>query len=85
LGQNNPLEISRPAAVVNGQAGDGVESWTIGYTPELVTVVNLHRNDRQPMSLSPWTMEGAGTVWRAVMDYLTTRDAIPPPTGSALR
>lgn len=77
LGQNNPLAISRPAAIVNGPAGDNVESWTIGYTPQLVAVVNMHREDRQPMSLSPWTTEGAATVWRAIMDYVTTRDAIP--------
>ncbi len=77
LGQSNPLAISRPAAVINGPAGDNIESWTIGYTPQLVTVVNMHREDRQSMSLSSWMTEGAATVWRAVMDYVTTRDAIP--------
>lgn len=77
LSQNSPLEIGRPAAIVNGPAGDNIESWTIGYTPQLVTVVNMHREDRQPMTLSPWTTEAAGTVWRGVMDYLITRDAVP--------
>jgi membrane peptidoglycan carboxypeptidase len=66
LGQGNVLEMTRAAAVVNGPAGDGTDSWTVGYTPQFVAAVH------------PGATEAAGSVWRAVMDYIHTRDVIPP-------
>ncbi len=76
LGQDNPTALSRPAAVVNGAAGDNAGNWTIGYTPQLVTAVHLDRIDGAAMSLSPYATEGAATVWNAVMEYAHTRDGL---------
>lgn len=77
LGQGNILETTRPTAVVNGMSSDRVDNWTVGYTPQIVTVVLLGRTDRTPTSLDPFAMAGAATVWRAMMDYIHTRDALP--------
>ncbi|MBL8144964.1 MAG: transglycosylase domain-containing protein [Anaerolineae bacterium] len=77
LGQENPTALSRPAAVVNGLAGDGTGDWTIGYTPQMVTAVHLNRADGSAMGLTPYAVEGAATVWNAVMEYAHTRDGLP--------
>jgi membrane peptidoglycan carboxypeptidase len=78
LGQDNPTALNRPAAVVNGAAGDGASNWTIGYTPQLVTAVHLNRQDGASMTLTPYAVEGAATVWNAVMEYAHTRDGLAP-------
>lgn len=78
LGQNNPLELSRPGAVVNGLAGGGADDWTVGYTPQYVVGVNLSREDGEAMSLSSYGLEGAASVWRAVIDYTHVSEGIQP-------
>ncbi len=78
LGEGRTVLFSRPAAVVSGLAGDGVESWAVGYTPQIVTGVRLGRADGAPMTLDRLGLDGAATVWRAVMEYLHQRDNLPP-------
>lgn len=80
LGQGNALEMDRPAAVVSGRGGDGTESWTIGYTPQIVAAVHVGRTDGEALSLDPWGVDGAGVIWRAVMDYAHLRDGLPAAT-----
>jgi len=91
LGDVEPLAISRRAAVMNGVTGDRHENWTVGYTPQIVTVVHLSRGgaddpDRFALALSPDATEGAGAIWQAVMEYAHIRDNLPvldwerPPT-----
>src|SRR5690606_23801200 len=82
LGQNNPLDLSRPGAVVNGMTGDDVENWTVGYTPQYVVGVHLSREDGEQMALSLYATEGAASVWRAVMEYVHTYEGVPPNTWS---
>ena len=77
LGQNNVLEMVRRAAVVNGMTGDRRENWTVGYTPQIVTGIHLHRADAVEMQLSPFATEGAAHVWRALMEYTHQRDGFP--------
>ncbi|MDX2078364.1 MAG: penicillin-binding protein [bacterium] len=77
LGQGNILETTRQTAVINGMSSDRVDNWTVGYTPQIVTVVQLGRVDRSPTSLDPFATAGAAMVWRAVMDYTHARDALP--------
>src|SRR3990172_6809084 len=76
LGENNVLDLSRPAAVENGLTGDRMDDWTIGYTPQLVTGVHLGRGDRQTLSLDPFGLNGAAHVWHAVMEYAHDRDGL---------
>ncbi len=77
LGQNNPLETLRRTAVVNGITGNRIDNWTIGYTPQHTIGVHLGRADGMALSLEGFATEGAATVWRAVMDYMQQRDALP--------
>jgi len=67
------LNIGRPAALMNGTTSDGSNSWTIGYTPQLVTGVHLERHDEQPMSLDTHNLQGTAPVWQAIMQYAHDR------------
>jgi membrane peptidoglycan carboxypeptidase len=82
LGHPNPLEIGRPAAVKIGRTTDQHDSWTVGYTPDLVTGVWLGTDDsnQEAENISLWS---AG-IWHAVMQYTTKEQPIEefiPPTG----
>jgi len=68
LGQQNPLALSRPGAVISGVTADGIDNWTVGYTPQLVTAVHFGREDGAAMGLDPYGMIGSAPVWRAVME-----------------
>lgn len=79
LGQNrvNVLDTGRPTAVVNGTTGDQRDSWTVGYTPLIVAGVHLGRSDGANMTLDTLNADGSAPVWRALMDYIYLRDALP--------
>ncbi len=80
LGQGNALDLSRPSAVVNGITSDRADNWTVGYTPQLVTAVHLGRADGGALALDANGINGAAAVWRALMEYLHARDALPAET-----
>ncbi len=77
-GIDSPLELGRPSAVVNGLVGDSEESWTVGYTPDMVSAVWVGREDGAPTALDTYGLAGAGPVWRAVMTYAHQRAGLPP-------
>lgn len=67
FGLNSPLLLSRPAAAKTGTTNDFRDSWTVGYTPDIVTGVWLGNSDNSPMSqISGVT--GAGPIWNAFME-----------------
>lgn len=74
---NAALDVSRPAAVVNGKTADNRDSWTIGYTPQTVVSVRLGRQDSGEMTLDPFALQGAAPVWQAITEYAHTRDSLP--------
>ena len=77
LGHPNPLEIGRPAAAKIGRTLQGNDTWTVGYTPQMVVGVWIGRTDNgagdQPgSSLDSTGMVSpnlAAGVWHAVMQY----------------
>jgi len=75
-GQGSPLDAPRPTAVVNGLTGDRRDNWTVGYTPDFVVGVHLGRTDASALLLDTYGLRGSASVWRAVMDYLYTRDGM---------
>ncbi|MGB1285575.1 MAG: penicillin-binding protein [Aggregatilineales bacterium] len=75
--ENTITDIGRPAAVMQGAAGEGRDSWTIGYTPQLLAAVHLGRDDTQSMTLDATGQDGAAPVWQALMRYTQERDALP--------
>jgi membrane peptidoglycan carboxypeptidase len=77
LGQGNALDLARPGAVVNGITADRADNWTVGYTPQIVTAVHLGRADGGALALDADGMNGAAAIWRALMEYVHARDALP--------
>ncbi|MDX2161120.1 MAG: penicillin-binding protein [bacterium] len=79
IGQGSPLDTSRPTAVVNGVTADRRDNWTLGYTPDYVVGVHFGRADGAAMTLDDFGLRGAAGTWRAVIDYLHTRDGLNTP------
>lgn len=81
LGHPNPLEIGRPAAAKIGSTISNEDTWTVGYTPDLVTAVWIGTEaQNQEAEFSPnWS---AG-LWHAVIQYAMreqpNEEFIPPP------
>jgi membrane peptidoglycan carboxypeptidase len=63
---NNPLVLDRPAAAKTGTTEDFKDSWTVGYTPDLVVGVWVGRNDNKPMRSVAGSI-GGGQIWN---DYM---------------
>jgi membrane carboxypeptidase/penicillin-binding protein PbpC len=79
FGRGNTMQISRPAAVKTGTSNDNRDSWTVGYTPQIVAGVWMGNNNNH--SMNDVTGEsGAAAIWHALMEYLHTRDALPVRT-----
>lgn len=72
------LQLTRPSAVINGLSDDKRDSWTVGYTPHIVLGVHLERDDNQGMSLDVYGRQGSAPIWRALMNYVHDRNALPP-------
>ncbi len=72
LGAGNVLEASRPMATVYGTAGDN-HNWTVGYSPNLAVGVWLGRDDAEALTLDPYNVTGASTLWRGVAEYTHDR------------
>jgi 1A family penicillin-binding protein len=69
FGPNSPLRLAgdRPAAAKTGSTDDYRDSWTMGYTPSLVTGVWVGRDDDRPMRLVMGS-SGAGLIWKTFME-----------------
>lgn len=81
-GPTSPLLLSRPAAAKTGSTDDYKDSWTIGYTPDLVTAVWVGNTDNKPMKEVLGSL-GAGRIWHAFMEDAhkgtPVHDFTPPP------
>lgn len=72
---DSALQLNRQSAVVNGLTGDNAESWTLGYTPQLILGVNLERADNEALGIDPYGLQGAAPVWNALMQFAHDRHA----------
>ena len=67
----NVLNISRPAAVKTGTSQYFRDSWTIGYSPNLVIGVWVGNNDATSMNQVAGAL-GAAPIWKSLMEkYLS--------------
>ena len=67
-GRNTPLILSdRPAASKTGTTDNYRDTWTDGYTPNLVIVVWVGNTDGHPMNQALSTMT-AGKIWPQAME-----------------
>lgn len=83
FGQNNPLQLSRPAAAKTGTTNDFRDNWTVGYTPDLVAAVWVGNNDHSPMS-NVDGITGAAPIWHDYMEMASAETPIKEfavPTG----
>lgn len=76
FGPDNAMELSRPAAAKSGTSNDNRDSWTIGYTPQIVTGVWVGNNNNHSMN-DITGLTGAGSIWHALMEYIHARDSLP--------
>ncbi|MBN1399327.1 MAG: penicillin-binding protein 1C [Anaerolineae bacterium] len=67
FGAQSALELSFPAAVKTGTTNDYRDSWTVGYTPDLVVGVWVGNNDNTPMDRLSGS-GGAATIWHDFME-----------------
>jgi membrane peptidoglycan carboxypeptidase len=81
LGHPNPLEIGRPVGAKIGSTITREDTWTVGYTPDLVTAVWIGVEEpAQEAGVSPaW----AAGLWHSIIQYATrdlpVEDFTPPP------
>ncbi len=79
LAQPDPiLQLSGPAAVIDGMSGDKRGNWTVGYTPDLVLAVHSSRQDGAPLGLAPYERAGSAPIWRSLIDYAQQHLSLPP-------
>jgi membrane peptidoglycan carboxypeptidase len=82
-GRNSPLSINRPAAVKTGTTDNFQDSWTVGYTPDLVVGVWVGNANNSPMR-QILGVSGAGAIWNNVMTRAHKNVAVrqfPRPPG----
>lgn len=75
FGPDSPLRLSRPAAAKTGTTDDWRDSWTVGYTPDLVAGVWVGNSDNTPMDHVAGST-GAGHIWH---DFMERALANTPP------
>ncbi len=64
-------------AVKTGTSYDYHDSWTVGYTPDVVVVVWIGNSDNKAMDLVTGA-QGAGKIWNEVMTLLLAEGEITP-------
>ncbi len=77
------LQLDRPAAVIDGLSGDNRDSWTLGYTPDLVLAAHSGRNDQAGMSIDDWQRLGTAPVWSGLMRAAHETLGLPPRSWTA--
>jgi len=75
FGANSPLLLSRPAAAKTGTTDDWRDSWTVGYTPDLVAGVWVGNADNTPMDQVTGAA-GAAYIWHSFMEQVLAE--VPP-------
>jgi len=75
--RESSLRISRSAAVVDGLSADKRDSWTLGYTPDLVLALHTGRADGAPLGLRDGDRVASTPVWRALMEYAHAHLELP--------
>ncbi len=68
LGHPNPLEIGRSVAAKIGTTAEGLDAWTIGYTPERLVGVWLGMGDSETPNENLSIHSAA--LWNAIMQYV---------------
>ena len=77
FGSNSELVIpGQIVSVKTGTTNDLKDNWTIGFTPEFLTVTWVGNNDNAPMSYIASGVTGAAPIFNDIMSYVL-RDQEP--------
>ncbi len=77
------LQPGRQAAALDGLSQDKRESWTVGYTPDLVLAAHSGRSDEAGMSIDAYQRLGTAPLWSALMRSAHETLNLPPRTWTA--
>ncbi len=72
FGSTSQLKItSKNVSAKTGTTDDLKDNWTIGYTPNFLTVVWVGNNDNSPMNQALVSgITGAAPIWNGIMSYV---------------
>ena len=72
FGTNNALTLpDRPVAAKTGTTNDFYDAWTVGYTPNLLTVVWVGNTKHTPMKRGADSSATAAPIWQTFMKAAT--------------
>ena len=71
FGSNSELLIkNKIVSAKTGTTNDLKDNWTVGYTPEFLTIVWVGNNDSKSMSYLASGITGAAPIWHDIMEYI---------------
>ncbi len=71
FGTNSELVIkNKIVSAKTGTTNDLKDNWTVGYTPEYLTIVWVGNNDSKSMSYLASGITGAAPIWHDIMEYI---------------
>ena len=71
FGTNSQLVIkNRIVSAKTGTTNDLKDNWTVGYTPEFLTIAWVGNNDNKPMSYVASGVTGAAPIWNDIMSFI---------------
>ncbi len=75
----NVLDTNNMAAVKTGTSELYIDSWTIGYTPNLVVGAWVGNNDNTPMNKVAGSL-GAAPIWKGLINEFSEAEQFKQPT-----
>lgn len=71
FGTNSELVIrGKVVSAKTGTTNDLKDNWTVGYTPEYLTIVWVGNNNSKSMSYLASGITGAAPIWHDIMEYI---------------
>lgn len=71
FGANSQLVIpGQIVSVKTGTTNDLKDNWTVGFTPEFLTITWVGNNDSKPMSYIASGVTGAAPIWNDIMRFI---------------
>jgi penicillin-binding protein 1C len=71
FGSNSELVIkNKIVSAKTGTTNDLRDNWTVGYTPEYLTIAWVGNNDSKSMSYLASGITGAAPIWHDIMQYI---------------
>jgi len=77
FGSNSQLVIKdKVVSAKTGTTNDLKDNWTVGFTPEFLSIVWVGNNDNSSMSYLASGITGAAPIWNDIMSYILENEQI---------